>query len=290
MVVAAPIPLLPAHCTGLVGPNLASVWFAAQIFMVSEEACVAQSALLMGSAQVLHETSLALGTLSGFTVPTVTLEVLPKVVTWVALGALVRCCQLGCRPTLLAANPKASAAGEGFAAPIWQKLIARIAGSTLVCASPGALLLAKLTAGARRHTAAVGFTLPSARGIGQEEAGIAGLTLIFCSPCFLRPAGAACFIWAQGAGNGLAVLAIQSVARVAARTFIEGRALTLRDTGLAGSSNAGFTGEVLTESSHKTSSGIALRAMVAHASLLLGNTCLAIGDRITSFTAQRFAF
>lgn len=48
----------------------------------SEEACVAQSALLMGSAQVLHETSLALGTLSGFTVPTVTLEVLPKVVTW----------------------------------------------------------------------------------------------------------------------------------------------------------------------------------------------------------------
>jgi len=55
------------------------------VFMLhqgSEEACVAQSALLMGSAQVLHETSLALGTLSGFTVPTVTLEVLPKVVTW----------------------------------------------------------------------------------------------------------------------------------------------------------------------------------------------------------------
>ena len=55
------------------------------VFMLhqgSEEACVAQSALLMGSAQVLHETSLALGTLSGFTVPTVTLEVLPKVVIW----------------------------------------------------------------------------------------------------------------------------------------------------------------------------------------------------------------
>lgn len=55
------------------------------IFMLhkgSEEACIAQSTLLMGSAQVLHETSLALCTLSSFTVPTVTLEVLPKVVTW----------------------------------------------------------------------------------------------------------------------------------------------------------------------------------------------------------------
>lgn len=34
----------------------------------------------------------------------------------------------------------------------------------------------RVAAGARRHTAAVGFTLPSARGIGQEEARIAGLT------------------------------------------------------------------------------------------------------------------
>ena len=43
------------------------------------------------------------------------------------------------------------------------------------------------------------------------------VTLILCSPGFLRPAGATCFIWAQGAGNGFAGLALQSVARVAAR-------------------------------------------------------------------------
>lgn len=52
---------------------------------------------------------------------------------------------------------------------------------------------------------------------GQIIGRLCQVTLIFCSPCFLRPTGAACFIWAQGAGNGFAVLAIQSVARVAAR-------------------------------------------------------------------------
>ena len=138
-----------------------------------------------------------------------------------------------------------------------------VACCTLAVIRPVTLLLAHLALFALTCGTAVGLACPGSIGVREEEARVAGFTLVVISPCLLRPACLASTTFTHCTLERLAfLLAVQSVTRVARLALVKVGPLSFSQAHLASSSWPRLTRQRLAPSSNKARSRVAPTAMV----------------------------